>query len=204
MSVNPLVQQRGRPRSFDRNKALERALGVFWQRGFAPASIADLCAAMEIKPPSLYAAFGNKEQLFMEAVDYYERTYWDETWDRMVTEPDVFEAISAFFHAAANILTMQEAPCSCMVVLSAINVPAESGGVADALRAMREEGRSCFVDRVREGVAAGQLSAATDAEAVGMTLNTILEGMSIQARDGATRADLEKIAACSVAVLGRR
>ena len=68
----PPHRSKGRPRTFDRAAALNRALNVFWRRGYEPASISELCAAMEINPPSLYAAFGNKAQLFMEAVQHYE------------------------------------------------------------------------------------------------------------------------------------
>lgn len=72
--------RRGRPRNFDRNNALMAALGIFWRRGYELTSVGELCKVMDINPPSLYAAFGNKASLFLEAVDYYETTYWDHTW----------------------------------------------------------------------------------------------------------------------------
>ncbi|HBH67483.1 MAG TPA: TetR/AcrR family transcriptional regulator, partial [Erwinia persicina] len=95
---------RGRPRSFDRDKALIRALDIFWRKGFEPASVAELCAAMEINPPSLYAAFGNKARLFLEAVNYYERVYWQATWERLEDAADVTVSIDRFFSEAADIL----------------------------------------------------------------------------------------------------
>ncbi len=77
---------KGRPRNFDRDKALLCALDVFWRRGYEPASIAELCQAMEINPPSLYSAFGNKASLFMEAVSFYEKTYWDAPSKKLMAE----------------------------------------------------------------------------------------------------------------------
>ena len=73
-------KQRGRPRAFNREEALRGALSLFWQQGYEPTSIAQLCDVMQINKPSLYAAFGNKSDLFLEAVDYYETTYWDGVW----------------------------------------------------------------------------------------------------------------------------
>lgn len=189
---------KGRPRNFDRAQALERALEIFWKKGFAPASIAELCAAMSINPPSLYAAFGNKAQLFMEAVEHYERVFWDETWDAMDREPDVRLAITKFFKDAAVILTKPDAPCGCVVVLGAINVPAEFQYVADALKALREEGRRLFLERLRRGVAEGQLPAETSVEAMANTLHTLLQGMSIEASDGASHAQLDQVAECAI------
>lgn len=206
MSASPsdsAVRVIGRPRKFDRAAALERALDVFWRKGFAPASIAELCAAMGINPPSLYAAFGNKAQLFLEAVDHYERTYWDEAWDTLNRDPEVKRAIVTFFSDAATILTTPEAPCGCMVAVGAINVPADAKDVADALKALREEGRSLFAKRLQQGVTDGQLAEDFDVETVGVTLNTLLQGMSLEAADGVSHASLLSIATCVGLLLSR-
>lgn len=93
----PPHKSRGRPRTFDREAALQSALGVFWRRGYEPASILELCAAMGINPPSLYAAFGNKAQLFMKAVDHYETVFWDNAWERMAIGQNVQEDMERFF-----------------------------------------------------------------------------------------------------------
>jgi AcrR family transcriptional regulator len=199
-SIQP-HRAKGRPRTFDRPQALEAALGVFWKKGFAPATLAELCAAMGINPPSLYAAFGNKAQLFMEAVEHYERLYWDDTWDRIGVEPNVHAAIGNFFTSAAGILTTPDAPCGCVVVMGAINVPAEFQGVADALRQLREEGRRLFLERLERGLLDRQLPPGTDVEGLATTLNTLLQGMSIEASDGASRARLDQVAAGATAML---
>ena len=204
MPTHPTIaphRSKGKPRSFDRAAALNRALDVFWRRGYEPASIAELCAAMEINPPSLYAAFGNKAQLFMEAVQLYETVYWDAAWQRMIDGDDVHAAIASFFREAAAILTSQDAPCGCLVILAATNVSPEAQEVNEALRALRRESRDRFFVRLKRAVSVNQSPSGTDADALASTLNTILEGMSLQARDGTTRAELERIAAAAMAML---
>jgi AcrR family transcriptional regulator len=176
---------------------------VFWRRGYEPASIAELCAAMEINPPSLYAAFGNKAQLFMQAVQHYEDVYWDAAWSRMMEVADIHEAIAGFFKNAGRILTSQDAPCGCLVILAATNVSAEAQDVNDALRALRKEGRDWFLARLRRAVDDRQLPPKTDVEALASALNTMLEGMSLQARDGASRNELDRVAGIAMAMLPR-
>lgn len=192
---------RGRPRKFDRELALTRALDVFWLQGYEPASINDLCKAMEINPPSLYAAFGNKAQLFLESMRYYEAKYWDHIWEEMVQEPDLTKAINDFFLQASKILTTPEVPCGCMVVLAAINVSADSQEVLDEVKKLRQEGRNCFLARLEQGLQLGQLPAGTDVNILAYTFNTLLEGMSIQARDGLSQKSLEGIGRAAGAIL---
>lgn len=194
-------RSKGRPRTFDREAALICALGVFWRRGYEPASVAELCAAMGINPPSLYAAFGNKAQLFLEAVKHYEKVYWYPAWERMAEEPDLRKGIESFFREAARTLTSTEAPCGCLVVLAAVNVSSESQDIIDALKSLRQEGKDFFLARLKRGVKDGSLPPKTDVKALAGALKTLLEGMSIQARDGLSRAELEGIAMSAVAML---
>jgi AcrR family transcriptional regulator len=201
----PVPQKRkGRPRAFDRDEALVRALDVFWRRGYEPASVAELCTAMGINPPSLYAAFGNKAKLFLEAVNYYERIYWDETWERMRQEGDLHRAIEEFFRESAHILTSLKAPCGCLVVLAAINAAPESQDVIEALKVLRQEGRDHFLKRLKRGIKDGHLPPKTDVKSLASALNTLLEGLSIQARDGLSRAELEGIGRAAGAMLPGR
>ena len=192
---------KGRPRGFDRDEALARALDVFWQRGYEPASIVELCAAMGINPPSLYAAFGNKATLFLEAVNFYDRKYWDAARVAMGQEPDVYRGIESFFKEAAAILLSPRAPCGCLVVLAAINVSPNSTEVYEAIRSMRRAGKTFFAQRLRQGVEDGQLPRNTDIDSLAATLKAMLEGMSIQARDGLPQAELAGIAANVIRLL---
>ncbi|MBU3891796.1 TetR/AcrR family transcriptional regulator [Serratia rubidaea] len=192
---------KGRPRSFDRDKALLKALDLFWRKGYEPASVAELCAAMEINPPSLYAAFGNKAKLFLEAVSYYERVYWKKTWDRLEQTADITQAIDTFFSEAADILLSPSAPCGCMVVLAAINVSAESKEVVSAVSVLRQEGKDLFNKRLVRAVQEGQLPEGTNTAVLATVLNTLLEGMSIEAKDGATPESLQMIGQHAIRLL---
>jgi len=184
---------KGRQRSFDRDKALLSALDIFWRKGFEPASVAELFEAMEINPPSLYSAFGNKAKLFLEAVSYYERVYWKATWERLEEADNIHQAINNFFSESADILLSPSAPCGCMVVLAAINVSQESADVVQAVSLLRQEGKDLFDKRLRRAVEEKQLPAETSTAALATVLNTLLEGMSIEAKDGATLQSLKTI-----------
>lgn len=192
---------KGRPRNFDRDKALSQALEVFWRRGYAPASIAELCQTMKINPPSLYSAFGNKASLFMEAVAFYEKTYWEAPSHQFKTDPDIYHGIDIFFKESARILLSPDSPCGCMVVLAAINVSDGAEEVSTAIKELRLATKEMFAQRLQQGVDEGQLPAETDVTALAGAFNTFLEGLSIQARDGLSVTELTAIAAHAVRLL---
>lgn len=196
-------RSKGRPRTFDRERALHSALEVFWKRGYEPATVGELCAATGINPPSLYAAFGNKAALFMEAVEHYETTYWAVPWRELDAEPDLRTAMERFLLDAAAVLTSLDAPCGCMVVLATANVSAEAQDVHEALKALRGRSRANFLRRLDRAQESGDLPPGTDVAALASAFNTLLQGMSVQARDGAPREDLERIARASLAMLPR-
>ncbi len=195
---------KGRPRAFDRDLALRRALEVFWQRGYAPASVAELCKAMKINPPSLYAAFGNKASLFLEALRYYERAYWDAPSRRFLEAPDVYAAVEDFFEEAARILLSPETPCGCMVVLAAVNIAESESEIIETVRALRLATRKMFADRLERAALEGQIPSDTDIPALSGALNTLLEGLSIQARDGLSPAELRAVAVLAARMLPPR
>ena len=141
-------QGKGRPRAFDRNEALKKALEVFWRQGYEPASVASLCSAMGINAPSLYASFGNKSALFIEALNYYEQTYWSRPAERFLEEPDIARAVENFFFEASEILLSPDTPCGCMVVLAAINISSEAREVSEAVQQLRFATKKMFADRL--------------------------------------------------------
>ena len=194
-------QGKGRPRAFDRNEALKKALEVFWRQGYEPASVASLCSAMGINAPSLYASFGNKCALFIEALNYYEQTYWSRPAERFLEEPDIARAVENFFLESAEILLYPDTPCGCMVVLAAINISSEAREVAEAVQQLRFATKKMFADRLGRAVLDGQLAADTDIPALAGALNTFLEGLSIQARDGILQAELKAIARHALSLL---
>ena len=192
---------KGRPRAFDRDAALHRALEVFWELGFEPTKILDLCKAMGLNPPSLYATFGNKQRLFLEAVDYYEKTYWEKPSQRYLNEPDIYSATDDFFRTAARILLAPETPCGCMVVLAAINISSKETDFINEIRKRRLATKAMFGERLQKAVKDGQLPPETDVIALAGAFNTMLEGLSIQARDGLDCSELERMAALAVRLL---
>ena len=195
---------KGRPRGFDRETALRRALEVFWSKGFEPTKIMDLCRAMGLNPPSLYATFGNKTRLFLEAVDYYETTYWDAPSRQFLAEPDVFRATEDFFRTAARILLAPETPCGCLVVLVAINISPWETDVIAEIQNRRMATKAMFAQRLERAWQEGQFPPDTDIEALAGALNTMLEGLSIQARDGLAVEALERVASLAVRLLPQR
>ncbi|MBQ4076288.1 MAG: TetR/AcrR family transcriptional regulator [Mailhella sp.] len=195
------LQGKGRPRAFDRNEALEKALEVFWRQGYEPASVAALCSAMGINAPSLYASFGNKSALFIEALDYYEQAYWSKPAERFLGEPDIARAVENFFLEAAEILLSPDTPCGCMVVLAAINISSEAREVSEAVRRLRFATKKMFADRLQRAVLDGQLAADADIPALAGALNAFLEGLSIQARDGILQAELKAMASHALRLL---
>lgn len=195
---------RGRPRAFDREEALNTALEIFWRLGYEPASVALLCEKMRINPPSLYTTFGNKAQLFLEAVAHYENKYWAEPERRFMAEPDLYLAVDNYFHEAAKILIAPETPCGCMVVLAAVNIAESETEVIEAIRKMRLATKSMFSEKLRQAIHSRQIPASTDVPALSGILNTFLEGMSLQARDGIFQSELLAIAAGAVNLLPKR
>lgn len=159
---------------------------------------------MEINPPSLYSAFGNKASLFMEAVNFYEKTYWEAPSKKFIAEFDIYRAVDEFFKDSARILLSPDLPCGCMVVLAAINVSADAQEITASIRELRFATKDMFAERIRRGIADGQLPLDTDVTALAGAFTTMLEGLSIQARDGLSPAELERIASHAVRLLPDR
>lgn len=200
-SGNTTTRGKGRPRSFDKDTALLKALDIFWRRGYEPASISELCSAMGINAPSLYAAFGNKAGLFLEAVAFYEEKYWQEPSRRFLEEKNFYLAVHDFFAEAARILLSPDTPCGCMVVLAAVNISEEETDIIQDLRKRRLETRDMFARKIRQAVDEGQLPADTSPESLACAFNTFLEGMSLQAQSGMSVKEMEAMASYAVRML---
>ncbi|MCX4780980.1 TetR/AcrR family transcriptional regulator [Streptomyces sp. NBC_01264] len=184
--------QRGRPRSFDRDAALDKAMFAFWERGYEATSISDLTASLGISAPSLYAAFGDKRKLFDEVVVVYGGRYGDFAAVALAEEPTAMAALGRILHEAAEVYTDPAHPPGCMVISAAVNTTSDE--VAQALRVRREANLVAFESRIRADVAAGVLPAGTDTWALARYAGAVLQGMSQQSRDGAGREELEAVA----------
>ncbi|GAA2119045.1 TetR/AcrR family transcriptional regulator [Streptomyces synnematoformans] len=194
------TKQRGRPRSFDRDEALEKALHAFWQYGYEATSVADLTRALGIGAPSLYAAFGDKEALFDAAVEAYARTDNGTFIDRaLAEEPTAVAAFTRILREAAVGYTAPDHPRGCMIL--SVGVSATTPEVVDKMRELRSLNLANLTARVRADVAAGVLPAQTDPEKLAGYTGAVLQGMSTQARDGADRDLLERVAEIAAAGL---
>ncbi|MFI6602227.1 TetR/AcrR family transcriptional regulator [Nonomuraea sp. NPDC050536] len=183
-----------RQRAFDRDAALESAIHAFWRRGYEATSVAELTQVMGIRPPSLYAAFGDKLRLFEEAVTRYGATYGSFTDRALAEEPTARAAIERVLRETAAEFTDPGHPPGCLVVSGAENCGPESEEAEELLRSFRAKSRARLSARIEADVQAGRLPAGTDPVSLSDFYATVIQGMSQQSRDGASRESLERVA----------
>ena len=190
---------RGRPRGFDRTAVLERAMVVFWEHGFEGTSLTDLTRAMGISSPSLYAAFGSKEQLFTDAVTHYDSTRGAATDDALATQPTARAAIGEALRRNAIAYTDPATPRGCMIVVASTTYTERSAGLRTHLADLRRATEQAFRDRVARGSDDGDAPPGADPVAGAAFYNAAMPGMSIQARDDQPRERLLATVAHAVA-----
>jgi AcrR family transcriptional regulator len=183
----------GRPRAFDKNEALDRALDVFWRKGYEGATVCDLTAAMGINPPSLYAAFGNKEGLFRQALDRYSRIS-TAYWAQALEAPTARGVAEALLRGTAKFLTDSCHPKGCLAVQGALACGADAECIRKELADRRATSQARIKDRLKRAKKDGDLPADADPAALARYLATVIEGMAVQAASGASRKELERVA----------
>jgi AcrR family transcriptional regulator len=189
----------GRPRGFDREAALEAAMLLFWRKGFAATSMTDLCEAMGIGSPSLYAAFGSKEALYLEAVEYYARTQGPPIWDGLAEAATARAGIEKVLFAWTAALPKSRAtPAGCMALLGAVG-DEWPAAIVRVVRKARLEMLGMLRSRLETAVAEGELPASTDIDGLSRFYLSVFQGMAVQAKDGATQAELRNVAAAAMA-----
>jgi len=183
----------GRPREFDLDSALDRALLVFWRNGYEGASISDLTEAMGINPPSLYAAFGNKEGLFRKVVDRYVERHAC-FWEVARAAPTARAMVEHLLRASADFVTDEANPRGCLFVRGPMACSEAANKIRDELVTRRATGEAMLRERLERGIAEGEIPPELDPADYARYIMTVLEGMSVQAAGGASRADLHKVA----------
>lgn len=195
-TVSPPAAKRRRQRrlSFDRERALEQALQLFWRRGYEGTSVADLIAAMGISPPSLYTAFGSKEGLYREALERYGTTHGAFLLAALEEEPTAFLAVQRLLAEAARFYADPAIPGGCMVATATQHCHPEHADMARLLAGKRSAIIAAIEDRIRRGVDEGDLPAQADAPALARYVAAVMQGLSVQARDGGLDpATLERV-----------
>lgn len=182
---------RGRPRSFDRDAALDKAIRLFWRKGYEATSTRDLTEELGIGAPSLYAAFGDKQQLFTEAIQCFGKRYGDFA-ARAFAESTARNVAQRLLREAAVEYTRAGQPPGCMVINSGVNTT--NTEVAEMLRTLRNNNVAVVEQRIRADIEAGILPADTDARSLARYTGAVMQGMSQSARDGATAAELGRTA----------
>jgi AcrR family transcriptional regulator len=190
----------GRPRSFDADVALGKAMDVFWRRGYEGASLAELTKAMGINPPSLYAAFGNKEGLFRAALDRYSQKR-GVFMAEVVGAPTAREVLERLFHGMADLATDPDAPPGCLVVQSGTACSTTVDPVTQEIVSRRRANEVALRERFDRARDEGELPAEVDPHALARFGAGLVQGMSILASNGATRQDLHDVAAVALRCL---
>lgn len=189
----------GRPRAFDREAALANAMRVFWSKGYASASMNDLCTAMRIRSPSLYAAFGSKEALYLEALEYYVATIGNAVWGKLEDAGTARAGVEAFLLAATEALpASDEVPAGCMSTLAGLG-DEWPDAIARVARDIRSACLGHLVSRLAMAVAEGELPLTADIGRLSRFYLGVFQGMASQARDGAARDDLRGIVETAMA-----
>ncbi len=185
--------QRGRPREFDADQALDRALEVFWRKGYEGASISELTDAMGINRPSLYAAFGNKEELFRKALDRYAQGPAAYTYEAL-TEPTARAVVERLLREAAEALTDPHNPHGCLGVQGALSCGTASDSIKNELCMRRSAWEAALQERFERARREGDLPEEANCADLARYVATVVQGMAVQAAGGATRKHLLKVA----------
>ncbi len=191
---------RGRPRTFDPDTALDQATALFWERGYEGTSLSDLAQAMGIASASIYACFGSKAELFRQVMHRYGETFGAPPRHALGAAPTARAAIDAMLRATADQVTRPDAPHYCMLILAAPTGAVENHEIREFLATIRRSQFTTIRERLHRGVADGDLvRPAQSVDSLARYYTTVMQGLSVQARDGATREELDGVITCAMA-----
>ncbi len=197
-----MTRERGRPRTFDIDFALDRAVEVFWKHGFQDASMHELTEAMGLSKPSLYAAFGDKEALYLKTLERYVQLLIERHAAALNGEADGRRAVEGFLRSLAKMLADPALPGGCFI----INGTADCGGstipatVELALRAALQGSEMMVLDRLVRAQREGDLPEAAMPEALAAMFGSLIAGLAVLAKSGASEAKLNTVIDTAMAV----
>jgi AcrR family transcriptional regulator len=191
----------GRPISFDKEAALESAMLLFWEHGFEGTSMADLTRAMGLNPSSIYAAFGDKHALFSLAVKRYMQIRAQYA-TRALEEPTLEKVIRALFDNTVAFLTTPGHPPTCMTLAGAMGCSVDAAPARDLLTQIRKQNQVAIRERLLKARKSGELSKDVNVDDYTRYLSSILAGLSVQAANGSTKAELKRTAQMALRHLG--
>lgn len=190
---------RGRPRQFEIEDALDKAILVFWQKGYRGASLDDLTAAMDIKRPSLYAAFDDKESLFLAAIDRYRDVFLAPPTGKLMAASSLRQGLPEFFKAMGDVIINDRTPPGCMIACLLSEDCCDSGVIKQKLAYSIELADETFKNVFERHRA--ELAEGIDPENAGRLLTTVLHGMAIRARAGVGKGELAHLTAAFLETL---
>ncbi len=197
MTESSLSKPVGRPRSFDQAIAVDRAMRVFWERGFEGASLSELTRAMGIKPASLYGAFGNKQELFRKALEHYLATEVSFVQE-ILNESTAFKVAHQLLRQSALFLTRLGFPRGCMTIQTSLAITNEGAQIHKELVELRVSSQKKLRDRFSRAKREGDLPDDARPDSLARFVVAIYQGMTIQSVNGATRKDLLDLAETSL------
>jgi AcrR family transcriptional regulator len=194
------MAQRGRPRSFDRDEALAAAMNVFWAKGYEGTTLEDLLEVMGgITAPSLYNAFGSKEELFKEAVDLYMSTIASRAAEALENAPSARVGVESMLRAAIETFCRSGGPRGCMVTSSAAKCARGNEAVEAYVRSLRLKAPDAIKRRLKRALDEGELPASVDASRVTAFYAAVAQGLGVRAGDGVSRAELIAVVEAAMA-----
>lgn len=191
----------GRPRAFDPEPALDAAMLLFWEHGYEATSLAMLRDAMGLTPPQIYNAFTDKETLFRQALDRYHKTQVGFAIAALSAAIPTAEAIRQLLLGAATTYTAPGKPAGCLFVSGALATSPQAQAIGDLLKSWRHQTEAAIAARLAQGQAAGDLPANLKIDQLAKYIASVMNGMSIQARDGASETELIALAETALAAL---
>jgi AcrR family transcriptional regulator len=184
--------QRGRPRNFDKAEALDTALELFWRHGYEGTSMAMLTEAIGVNVASLYAAFGNKESLFVQCVERYSELNGD-LYHESLKKETARDVARSILEGEVELVTRRGTPDGCLMIQGALATSPDAEKIRKMMAQMRAMAEKWMADRFRKAVDEGDLPSDADPAALACYLMTVNSGLAVQAKSGVGKKQLLKV-----------